>query len=82
MKITEDNRTQNKAIRGTMHPSRTAEDNLFAVNGMKIASKLDIIKAFHQLMLEEAQKNLTVIFTHEGLLRYRRLHIGISGFFF
>ena len=76
--ITVNKRAQNKVIRRTMHPARTVEDLLYAVNGMKVSSKLDIFKAFHQLMLEEIQMNLTVILTHIALLRYRRLHMGIS----
>ena len=58
--------------------TKTVEELLYDVNGAKIFSKLDIIKAFHQLQLEDEQMNLTTITTHEGLLRYRRLHMGIS----
>ena len=50
----------------------------YDVNGAKIFSKLDIIKAFHQFQLENEQMNLTTITTREGILRYRRLNMGIS----
>ena len=78
VRITVDNRCQNKAIRRTHYPTKTVEELLYDVNGAKIFSKLDIIKAFHQFQLEDEQMNLTTITTHEGLLRYRRLHMGIS----
>jgi hypothetical protein len=78
VRITVDNRAQNKAIRRTHYPTKTVEELLYEANGSKVFSKLDIIKAFHQFMLEETQRQLTVITTHEGLLRYTRLHMGIS----
>jgi transposase InsO family protein len=78
VRITVDNRAQNKAIRRTHYPTKTVEELLYEANGSKLFSKLDIIKAFHQFMLEESQRQLTVITTHEGLLRYTRLHMGIS----
>jgi hypothetical protein len=48
------------------------------VNGATKLSKLDIIKAFHQLMMDKESRHLTTITTHIGLLRYKRLHMGIS----
>ena len=78
IRITVDNRCQNKAIRRTNYPSKTLEDLLYEVNGAKWFSKLDIKKAFHQFPLEETQRQLTVITIHIGLLRYTRLHMGIS----
>ena len=41
-------------------------------------SKLDIIKAFHQLELHKDSRYLTTIITHLGLYRYLRLHMGVS----
>ena len=71
-------RAQNKAIRRTRYPSKTVEDLVYLVNEATIFSKLDILKAFHQMMLAEKSRNLTTITTHIGLLRYLRLHMGIS----
>jgi hypothetical protein len=48
------------------------------VNGARVFSKIDLRKAFHQLLLDEASRNLTTITTHVGLFRYTRLHMGIS----
>ena len=78
VRITVDNRCQNKAIRRTHYPTKSIEDLLYEANGSRWFSKLDIIKAFHQFELEEQQRFLTTIVTHEGLLRYTRLHMGIS----
>ena len=78
LRLTVDNRCQNKAIQRTRYPTRTLEDLVYEVNGATVFSTLDIIKAFHQFELEESQMNLTCVATHEGLLRYRRLHMGIS----
>jgi hypothetical protein len=43
-----------------------------------VCSKLDFNKAFHQFEIEEEQRNTACITTHEGLFRYKRLHMGIS----
>jgi len=39
---------QNKAIRRRHYPTRTIEELIYDMNGAKIFSKLDIIKAFQQ----------------------------------
>ena len=56
----------------------TIDDLVEAVNGATVFSKLDLIKAFHQMMLAEESRNLTTITTHMGLYRYLRLHMGIA----
>ena len=63
VRIVVDNRAQNKAIRRTHYPTRTIEELIYEMNGAKIFSKLNIIKAFHQFMLEDAQRYLTTITT-------------------
>ena len=68
----------NKAVRRTKFPSRSVFDLVYMVNGATVFSKLDIIKAYHQMKLDLESRNLTTITTHIGLLRYRRLHMGIS----
>ena len=78
IRITVDNKAQNKAIRRIKYPGKTVEDLMYLVNGAKYFSKLDITKAFHQLKLAESDRNLTCITTHVGLLRYKRMHMGIS----
>jgi transposase InsO family protein len=78
IRLTVDNRAQNKAIRRTKYPGKTIEDLVYAVNGGKYFSKLDVTKAFHQMLLDEESRNHTCITTHLGLLRYVRMHMGIS----
>ena len=77
IRITVDNRIQNRYIRRTRYPSKTIEDLIYLVNGSTVFSKIDIIKAFHQYELEEESKQLTTVTTHMGLYRYNRLHMGI-----
>jgi hypothetical protein len=79
VRITVDTRAQNKAIRRTNYiQPRRSKNSFCEANGFKLFSKLDIIKAFHQFMLEKSKRRHTVITTHEGLLRYTRLHMRIS----
>jgi hypothetical protein len=78
VRLTCDARPLNKAIRRTRHPTKSIEDLIYLVRGAVKFSKLDVRKAFHQLKLAEASKQLTVITTHCGLFRYLRLHMGIA----
>lgn len=78
VRLTADSRWVNKAIKRTRHWTRTIEDVVYIVNGAKFFSKLDLKKAFHQLLLAKESRYLTVITTHIGLFRYRCLHMGIS----
>ena len=78
IRITCDSRDANKAIRRVRFPSKTVDDLIYMVNGACEFSVLDIKDAFHQLMLAEESRNITAITTHIGLLRYKRLHMGIS----
>ena len=78
IRLTCDNRSVNKAIKRIRYPTKTVEDLIYLVNGGTKFSKLDIIKAFHQAILAKESRNLSTITTHIDLLRYRRLHMGIS----
>lgn len=78
IRLTSDSRAVNKAIRRTRFPGKTIEDLIYLINGCCRFSKLDIRKAFHQLLLAEESRNLTIITTHIGLFRYKRLNMGIS----
>ena len=78
VRLTCDSRALNKAIRRTRFPGKTIDDIIYLVNGAKVFSKLDLVKAFHPLELHPDSRNCTTITTHRGLFRYRRLHMGIS----
>ena len=53
VRLTVDNRIQNKAIRRIKYPCKTVEDCVTQVNGARWFLKVDIIKAFHQYKLAE-----------------------------
>ena len=78
VRLTCDSRALNKAVRRTRYPSKTLEDMVCLVNGATVFCKLEIAKAFHQLMLAEESRNYTTVTTLMGLFRYKRLHMGIS----
>ena len=78
IRLTCDSRDANKAILRARFPTKTVDDIFYEVNGSKIFSKVDIIKAFHQVEIAEDLRYLTVVTTPIGLLRYKRLHMGIS----
>ena len=76
--MTCDSKSLNKALKRTRFPTKTIEDIIHLVSGARIFSTLDLTKAFHQLELAEESRPLTTIVTHQGLYRYKRLHMGIS----
>lgn len=78
IRITSDSRAVNKAIKRTRFPGKNIDDVIYLVNGSKYFAKLDIMKAFHQLEIDEESRHLTTITTHIGLYRYKRLHMGVS----
>ncbi len=78
VRITCDSKAVNKAILRTRYPGKSIDDLVVQVNGSVVFSVIDIMKAFHQLELHPDSRYLTTITTHVGLLRYLRLHMGIS----
>ena len=48
-----DSRAHNKAIRRTRYRSKNVEDLVYLVNRATIFSKVDILKAYHKMMLAE-----------------------------
>ncbi len=73
-----DSKRVNKAIRRTRYPGKTIDDLVYLVNGAKIFSKLDIRKAFNQIMIDKDSRSYTTIITHLSLFRYLRFHMGIK----
>ena len=72
LRVCVDMRVPNRAIK------RVIEDLRHDVNGVKVFSKLDLAKGFHQLELHEDSRGTTTFSTHVGLRRFRRLNFGTN----
>lgn len=59
------------------YPLPRIDDLLVSMNGAKVFSKIDLSQAYNQIELEDPD-NLTVINTHRGLFKYKRLVYGLS----
>ena len=51
---------------------------LLNMNQSKIFNKLELKWGYHQIMLDEKSRNITIFSTHIGLFRYKRLHFGVN----
>ena len=70
--------TLNSVSKLDCHPIPRIEDLFATLGGGKLFSKLDMSQAYQQLELDKVSKQYTVINTHKGLFRYRRLPFGIA----
>ena len=70
--------TVNQASLVDPYPLPRIDDLFTSLSGGKKFSKLDLSKAYQQLVLAESSRELTTINTHKGLYRYTRLPFGIS----
>ena len=61
-----------------VYPLPTAEDLFAKLAGGKVFSKLDMLQAYQQLLLDDDSKKLLVINTPRGLFQYTRLPYGVS----
>lgn len=59
VRITCDSKAVNKAIRRTRYPGKSIDDLVAQVNGAAVFSKIDIMKAFHQLELHLDSRYMT-----------------------
>ena len=76
VRVTLDMREPNKAIQGNGLPIPRAEDIRRGFAGCSVFTKLDFKTAFHQIVLDEESRYLTV-FPHKGKLkRFTRLTMG------
>ncbi|XP_058449424.1 uncharacterized protein K02A2.6-like [Malaya genurostris] len=73
-----DMRQANKAIIPERHPLPTFEEIMPHLEGAKIFSKIDLIKAFHQIELAPASREITTFVTPNAYYRYKRLMFGMS----
>ena len=70
--------TVNPHIVKDTYPLPRIEDLLAKLEGGIIFSKLDLSRAYQQVLLDEESKKLLTISTHKGLFCYDRLPFGVS----
>ena len=78
IRICVDMRQANKAIKRELHKTPTIDDIIAKLSGSTVFSKLDMNQGFHQCVLSNKSRNITVFSTHVKLRRYKRLNYGIS----
>ena len=77
VRITVDSRLANKAIKRIRYVTPTTEQIAYDMNGAKVISRIDLNKAYHQLLMEEESRDITTFITHKGLFRFKRLNMGV-----
>ena len=70
--------TLNKCVSTRQYPLPTVEECFNAVQGGQKFSKIDIKKAYNNLLIREEDRVLTTLNTHKGLYQWNRLPYGIS----
>ena len=68
----------NEAIIRERHPIPTVEDLLHTLNGCTVFSKVALKWCFHQILLSEDSRHITMFVTHPGLHRYKRRMFGVT----
>ena len=77
IKICVDMRLPNKAIECERHVTFTIDDIISELNGAQLFSKMDLYIAYHQLVIPEESRYITIFTTHVGLRIYKRLMFGL-----
>ena len=70
--------TNNPKILVNQFPVPTPEDLFSTLAGGKAFTKLDLSRAYHQVILEPASCKYLIISTHKGLYQYTRLPFGVA----
>ncbi|XP_058810507.1 uncharacterized protein K02A2.6-like [Phymastichus coffea] len=70
--------TVNRYLIVNRHPIPRTQDLLAMLKGGTIFTKLDLMNAYQQFLLDEESQKLTTINTHKGLLKYKRLVFGVA----
>ena len=70
--------TVNQAAKLDPYPLPRIEDLFASLAGGQVFSKLDLSRAYLQVMLDEESKHLVTVNTHKGLFRFNRLPFGVS----
>lgn len=73
-----DMRRANRAIIPERHPLPTFEEIMLYLDGCNYFSKIDLVKAFHQIELSPASRDITTFVTPTVYYRYKRLMFGMS----
>ena len=70
--------TINPALRIDQHPLPKPSDLVASLMGGKRFSKLDLVLAYQQMLLDESSSKLVAINTHQGLYQLTRLPFGVA----
>ena len=73
-----DMRAANTAVIREPYQIPTIEEISQTFKGCKYFTKLDLNKGYHQILLDEASRDLTAFQCHLGIFRYKRLNFGLS----
>ncbi|XP_053692225.1 uncharacterized protein K02A2.6-like [Sabethes cyaneus] len=73
-----DMRMANKAIIPERHPLPTFDEIMPHLSGCKFFSKIDLVKAFHQIELDPDSREITTFVTPNAYYRYKRLMFGMN----
>jgi len=73
-----DSRAINTAIEMEYTVMKTIEDIRYEINGAERLSKIDLNKAYFQFMLAPESQYITAFITQIGLLRYKRMFMGMN----
>uniref|UniRef100_H3A251 Gypsy retrotransposon integrase-like protein 1 n=1 Tax=Latimeria chalumnae TaxID=7897 RepID=H3A251_LATCH len=70
--------TVNQASKLDNYPIPKTEDLLAVLGGDQKFTKLDMLQAYQQMILDKESRKFTTINTHKGLYQYTRLPYGVS----
>ncbi|KAL0821502.1 hypothetical protein ABMA28_004966 [Loxostege sticticalis] len=74
--------TLNKVLLVDKYPVPKIEDLFTQLSGSQYFTKIDLSQAYNQILLDDSKENdctgLTVINTHKGLFKYKRLVYGLA----
>ncbi|XP_028164488.1 uncharacterized protein K02A2.6-like isoform X2 [Ostrinia furnacalis] len=74
--------TLNRVLLVDKYPVPKIEDLFTLLNGSQYFTKIDLSQAYNQVLLDDSKENdctgLTVINTHKGLFKYKRLVYGLA----
>jgi hypothetical protein len=78
IRITINSKKANKALIREQYPMSTIDDIKTLIQGASWITKLDMRKAYSQLVIRKEDRHMTTFMTHEGTFRSKRLLNGMS----